>query len=193
MLDNKNVERKLNTKTTDFIKSTWWVLLLASILLTVIGVYALFFPGATLELFAIFTGAILITSGIFGFIKSLSTSKTTSVAGIILSIVSFIIGIYILIYPVVFIEVLLFLFAIALLAKSIVDIQISTNMSGSSKGWLIFSGIIGIIAAVFLFISPTISGIAILLILGVYAILLGVLSIIDLCSVRSKVKKALKK
>lgn len=178
---------------TEYLKGTWWVSLFSSILLIVIGVYALVFPGATIELFAALFGLILLFSGAFTFVRSLIRKSPASSLGIAFGVIAFIIGIFILLYPAVFVGILVFIFAIILLVKSIISLQLSTSAKDSSNGWLIASGIMGIIAAIFLFISPLIGGLAILMILGIYAILLGVLAIVDLISVRKKANKLFKK
>jgi uncharacterized membrane protein HdeD (DUF308 family) len=128
----------------------------------------------------------------FGFIRALASRNRASSIGIAVGVISFIIGVYILLYPVVFTEVLIFLFAIILLIKSIFSLQLSAGTASPTRTWLIISGTFGVIAATLLFILPGIGSIAILYILGIYAVLLGVLGIVDLITLRSKISKMLK-
>jgi Uncharacterized conserved protein len=189
----KAVVRQVDNSVMEYIKNIWWILMSTSILLVIIGLYVLLFPGATIELFAMMLGAILILSGAFGFVKSLINKNRSTSIGIAVGVFAFIIGIYILLYPVVFIEFIVFLFAIILLIKSIINLQMSVNVKGSTNSWMMISGILGIIAATFLFVSPAIGSLAIQITLGCFATLLGVLAIIDLVNIRTKVSKAIKK
>jgi uncharacterized membrane protein HdeD (DUF308 family) len=192
-MSNKKVRpRRADSVVVEYVKNAWWLLLVASILLVAIGLYALVFPGVTLELFATLLGFVLVAGGVFGLIRSLARKSRGAPIGIATSVISFIVGIYILLYPLVFVEVLVFLFAIALLIKSILALQLSVA-TGPTNLWLAISGALGIIAATFLFVSPAIGGIAVLYLLAIYAILLGALAIADLVNLRSKFSKLLKK
>jgi len=192
MAKNKVVNLITNSVIIDYIKNTWWVLMLSAILLILIGLYALVFPGATIQLFGILFGMILVFAGAFGFVRSLMNKNRATSVGIAVGVIAFIIGIYVLLYPAIFVELLVFIFALILLIKSIISLQITINAKKTSR-WLVASGIIGILAAIFLFISPMFGSLAILIILGIYAILLGIMSIIDLINIRRKFSKIIKK
>jgi uncharacterized membrane protein HdeD (DUF308 family) len=193
MSNKKVTKRRPNKAVAEYVKDTWWTLLLLAILSVLIGLYAVIFPGATIELFATLFGIVLVICSVLGFVKSLANKQRATSLGIVISVITFVIGIYILLYPVIFVEFLVFLFAIILLIKSIFALQLSTSTTGSSNAWLIVSGIVGIVAATFLFVSPAIGGIAILYILGIYAIIFGVMAIVDLANIRRKFQKLLKK
>jgi uncharacterized membrane protein HdeD (DUF308 family) len=166
--------------------------MLASILLIVIGLYTLVFPNVTLELFATLLGFVLVAGGAYGFVKSLTRRNRGAPIGIATGVIAFVIGLYVLLYPLVFVEVLIFLFAIILLIKSIFALQLSVATAPTNI-WLAVSGALGIIAATFLFVSPAIAGIAVLYLLAAYAIILGALGIADLVNLRSQISKILKK
>lgn len=193
MGSKKTLKQRSNLIVAEYIKNIWWILIVSSVLLIAVGVYALTFPGATIEFFAILFGLILLFGGAFGFVRSLINKSGASSIGVVFGVIAFIIGIFILLYPAVFVGILVFIFATILLIKSILTLQLSAGTKSSSKGWLIASGVMGIIASIFLFISPIIGGLAILMILGIYAILLGVLAIVDLISIRKKVNQLIKK
>lgn len=193
MGSKKTLKQRSNLIVAEYIKNIWWILIVSSVLLIAVGVYALAFPGATIEFFAILFGLILLFGGAFGFVRSLINKSGASSIGVVFGVIAFIIGIFILLYPAVFVGILVFIFATILLIKSILTLQLSAGTKSSSKGWLIASGVMGIIASIFLFISPIIGGLAILMILGIYAILLGVLAIVDLISIRKKVNQLIKK
>jgi uncharacterized membrane protein HdeD (DUF308 family) len=192
MSNKKSPRKRPSLAVVDYIKNAWWLLMLASILLIAIGLYALVFPNVTLELFATLLGIVLAAGGAFGFAKTLTSKNRATSLGIATSVIAFVIGLYILLYPLVFVEVLIFLFAIILLIKSIFSLQLSVATSPTNI-WLAVSGSLGIIAATFLFVSPAIGGLAILYLLGAYAILLGVLGIADLVNLRTQISKMFKK
>jgi uncharacterized membrane protein HdeD (DUF308 family) len=192
-MSNKKFESgRIHSMVVDYVKNAWWLLLSASILLVVIGLYALTFPNVTLELFAALLGFVLVAGGVFGIVKPLARKNRTTPLGITVGVIALVIGSCILLYPLIFVEVLVFLFAITLLIKSILALQLSFA-TGPTNIWLAISGALGIIAAAFLFVSPAIGGIAVLYLLAIYAIILGTLGIADLVSLRSRMSKLLKK
>lgn len=175
-----------------YIKNSWWVLMILAILGIAIGLYAVFFPGATLEIFIAFFGAMLIVGGVIGVIRSFIGDKVFSGVSLALGVIAFIAGILIVQHPVVFTGILVYVVATILLIKSLLSLKMVAGAKSGTEAWLIVSGVLGVIAAIFLFVSPVIGGLAILLVLGVYAIVFGVVSIIDLISVRKKFSKLIK-
>lgn len=175
-----------------YVKNSWWTLMVLAILITLLGLYAVFFPGATIELFVIFFGALLIGGGIVGVITSFIGNKATSGFSLAVSIVAFVCGILVVQNPIGFTEFLIFLIAVCLLVKSLLGLRLAISSKRGSNAWLIISGFLGIIASIFLFVYPTIGGIAILLVLGMYLIIFGIVSIIDLINVRNKFSKLIK-
>lgn len=177
-----------------YVKGSWWVMLILAILTVILGVYAVFFPGATLEFFTALFGAMFIVGGLIGGVKSFIGKNHFSAAGLVMSLLALIIGILIVIYPLVFAGILIYIISIALLIKSILAFKYAFDAKkGDAKAWMIVSGVLGIIAAIFLFVYPMIGGLTILLLLGIYAIVFGIFSIIDLISTRRQFKKLTKK
>jgi uncharacterized membrane protein HdeD (DUF308 family) len=193
MSTKKTKPRLPKLAVVEYVKSTWWLLLLTAVLLVLIGLYALLFPGATISLFAAMFGWVLVVAGAISFAKGLSRRSQLSSIGLGVGLVSFVVGIYVLLYPVVFTEFLVFLFALILLIKSILALQMAVSAAGPASTWLVVSGVCGVVAATFLFVSPVIGGLAVLYVLGACAILLGLLGIADLITLRSKVAKIFKK
>ncbi|MDR3125875.1 MAG: DUF308 domain-containing protein, partial [Candidatus Nomurabacteria bacterium] len=185
MMSSKKITlRRPSSVVVEYIKNAWWALLLSALLLVAIGLYALVLPGATINFFAALFGIVLVAAGAYSFIKSLLRRHRSASFGLVIGVITFIIGIYILLYPVIFVEFLVFIFAIILLVKSIFALQLSSTATGPSSAWLIVSGVLGVVAATFLFVSPAIGSLAILYVLGACAVLLGALIIADLISLR---------
>lgn len=176
-----------------YVKNSWWVLMILAILSVILGLYAVFFPGATMEFFIIFFGALLITGGVIGAIRSFVGDKMFSGFSLALGVIAFVAGLLIVLHPVAFAGILVYLIAIILLIKSLLSLRLATNTKNGTEAWLIISGVLGIIASILLFVSPVVGGLAVLLLLGIYLIVFGIISIIDLISARKKFSKLIKK
>jgi uncharacterized membrane protein HdeD (DUF308 family) len=181
-----------NEAVLNYIKNIWWIMLLVALLTILLGLYAVFMPGATIEFFVTLFGVILVVSGVLGVVKSFA-SKFFSSINLIGGVLAFVMGVIVIQHPVGFTEFLVYLIAIFLLIKSLLSLRLAVIIKNSTDAWLVLSGIIGIIASIFLFITPAMSGLAILIVLGIYAIMVGILGIIDLINIRRKYSKLLKK
>lgn len=197
MSEKKSKKPKIKSNSTKeallgYVKNSWWTLMVLAILSVILGLYAIFFPGATMEFFIVFFGSFLIIGGVFGIINSFIGDKRFSTPGLIVGALCLIAGIFIVQNPLGFSNFLVYLCAVILLIKSLLNMQLSDKAKSGADTWLIVTGFLGVAASIFLFISPTIGGITVLLILGIYAVVFGIASIIDLINARRKVEKYIK-
>ena len=176
-----------------YLKNFWWTSIILAVLSILLGIYAVSFPGMTVEFLTAFFGALMFLFGIFSIVKSFAGSKQFSSVNMISGVVLFVLSAFVIRYPEALQSFLVYIIAIILILKSFLNFRLSDGTEDSASIWLIISGIIGVVAALFLVISPMISGQIIVLLLGVYAIVFGVVSIIDLISTRRKISKAFKK
>jgi uncharacterized membrane protein HdeD (DUF308 family) len=87
-------------------------------------------------------------------------------------------GIVILVWPGISLFALTIVFGAYALATGIVNL--ATSFGGAAageRGWLVFSGLLGIVVGVLVFVWPSISALALLYVIGAYAVLLGILAI----------------
>jgi len=93
-------------------------------------------------------------------------------------VLSVAIGVVILAWPGISLDALTILFGAYVLATGIVGFVFAVGAGGSERGWLILQSLLGIGVGVAVLVWPNISELALLYVIGAYAIALGVIAII---------------
>jgi uncharacterized membrane protein HdeD (DUF308 family) len=89
------------------------------------------------------------------------------------------VGVVILVWPGISLYALTILVGAFALANGVVGLYYSfTAEAKSERGWLIFSSLVGIAFGVIVLVWPNISALALLYVIGAYAIALGILAIV---------------
>lgn len=92
-------------------------------------------------------------------------------------LLSIVIGVVILAWPGISLDALAILFGAYTLATGIVGLANAFQAEAGERGWLVFSGLLGVAVGVIVLVWPSISALALLYVIGAYAIALGVLAI----------------
>ena len=88
------------------------------------------------------------------------------------------VGVVILVWPDISLNALTILFGAYSLATGVISLGAAFSVPrGSARGWLIFSGLLGIAIGVIVFLWTDISALALLYVIGAYAIALGIIAI----------------
>jgi uncharacterized membrane protein HdeD (DUF308 family) len=88
---------------------------------------------------------------------------------------SVVFGVLVLAWPDISVYALTIVFGAYTLATGIIELGTSFSTHGSERGWLILRGLLGITVGVLVFAWPQISALALLYVIGVYAVALGIL------------------
>ena len=89
-------------------------------------------------------------------------------------------GVIILLWPGITLQALTLLVGAFALVDGVTSLAFAfTPMSTSSRFWLVVSGIAGVVVGVFVFVSPSISELALLYAVGAWAIVLGVVQLVS--------------
>jgi uncharacterized membrane protein HdeD (DUF308 family) len=160
----------------------WWVLLLRGIILIVIGVLAFFAPST----FAIFVGAYMLVDGF-----SMTISGVTDQPGgenrwvlLIIGILGVVAGLLLLFYPTLGLLTLTYVIAAWAIVTGVLTViaAIRVREEIDNEWWLIISGVLAVIFGVLVFLGGergVVAGAwAIATVFGVFAILVGILSIV---------------
>jgi uncharacterized membrane protein HdeD (DUF308 family) len=172
------------------IGSLWWIPLLRGILLIIVGCYALFRPGMTAALltqivavFVVLDGILAIIAGVLGETISRGWTIARGVLGIL-------IGIFVFGHPVVVAgitaTVVLYVIAFGAILMGILEIMaaIRDRHEFEGEGWLVLCGALAILFGVLLLVAPLTFGQLIVRILGAFAIVFGISSIVLAVRVR---------
>jgi uncharacterized membrane protein HdeD (DUF308 family) len=91
---------------------------------------------------------------------------------------SVVFGVMILAWPGISVYALTIVFGAYALAGGIIELGSAFKAQGSERGWLIASGLVGIAVGVIVFAWPGISALALLYVIGAYAVAIGILLIV---------------
>jgi uncharacterized membrane protein HdeD (DUF308 family) len=88
------------------------------------------------------------------------------------------VGVVILAWPGISLDALIIVFGVYSLAAGVVSLLAAfTSEANGERGWLVFSGLLGIAVGVMVFVWPNISALALLYVIGAYAVALGIIAI----------------
>jgi len=166
----------------DLYKSAWWMLLIRGIFLILFGILIATWPGLALYTFVIFFGAFALVHGLMGVIGSIANRAGNEDWWLVLleGIISIIIGIMTFVWPGLTALVLAYFIAAWAVIMGILRIYGAIKLRKEIDGeWLlIIGGIISLLFGIFVFTRPLEGALAMAWIIGVYAIVFGLLGVL---------------
>ncbi len=177
----------------NFCSDVWWIILLRGIAVLILGILLITKPGLTAMVFVQFLGAYFLVDGIFTIVNSLMGRKHLSGWGwgLLLGGLEILTGALIFAHPLLSTWVtatsLVFLVAILAIVFGLVGIvnwfQIRKEVQGE---WaMLVGGILAIIFGIILFLKPETSAKAYLIVMGISAVLGGLMQIYNSFRIRS--------
>ncbi|MDI6718681.1 MAG: DUF308 domain-containing protein [Methanomicrobiales archaeon] len=155
---------------------------LRGIIAVIFGLVALIFPQAIVGFFAYFVGFLAIILSVFVIANGLGLGPDRESRWyiIVAGVLGFVVGILILLSPTTFIVALVYLIAIGLVLIGVGDLitGLTTAGAGTYRWLLVLVGIVSIVFAGILLFYPLLTTLLTVQIVGVYAIILGILDII---------------
>lgn len=160
----------------------WWALALRGVFAIIFGLIALINPGLTLFALVFLFGAYSLVDGVFGVAAAVRAAEAHNrwgwllvegIAGIVAGIVAFVV-------PGITAIVLLYLIAAWALVTGVFELIAGFRLRGhlANEWLLLLSGAASIILGVLLIVRPGAGALALLWLIGFYAILFGVLMLI---------------
>ena len=156
----------------------WWLLLLRGIAAIVFGVLALAWPGITLLSLVIVYGAYALVDGLFAIYAAITGGNTAprwwlaivGVAGVLAGIIAFV-------NPIIFGLTLLMLIAAWAIVSGVFEIigAIRLRKEIDNEWMLILHGLLTLLFGVVLFVMPGAGAVAMIWVIGAYAIAAGVI------------------
>ncbi|MCH4185104.1 MAG: DUF308 domain-containing protein [Eggerthellaceae bacterium] len=160
-------------------KTKDWTLIIGGIILLLCGLICVAYPGLTLVMIALITGAGFVATGVLNFVMWLRTRSVykVSVWSLIYAIINIIFGLVFLIHPMVLANVIPWLCGIFITALGLFELFTVMKMRDDGFpqwGWMIASAIVSLIIGIFFIITPEILPIFI----GAFALIQGVTLVI---------------
>lgn len=160
----------------------WWMLLLKGVLLILFGILAILNPGITLTVFVVWFAIFMMFDGVISLIGVFSNWNTEEDKWILVAegVLSLLLGFLVYRKPETFVSFIAFLISFWAIFSGIyrvaMAIQLRKEIEG--EGWLILSGILSILFGVIVFAQPGIGIATLMMIIAIFAILVGILLIV---------------
>lgn len=159
-------------------KQLWGLGIAFGVVSILFGVLALFWPGLTVALLILFFGVFVLVWGVIGLITSLSSMSTDKFwwLELIFSLLAVGLAVYLLRNPVEAATIFIFYIGITFLVRGVIDIVeglFDGRRKGNQRVLSIVLGLVGIIAGIIVLSNPVTAGVAIVWIVGLYAVLYG--------------------
>jgi uncharacterized membrane protein HdeD (DUF308 family) len=161
----------------------WWIWLVRGIVAIILAVLAFAQPGATLEALTILVGAYFVVDGVLSIFDGLGHQPEGRSRWplLIWGVISIVAGVSIFARP-LFVSMLALTLVVGVWAIVIGIITIVTGIrlreAIDSEWWLILGGIATVIFGVLVWVNPLAGALSIAYLIGIWALLVGVLDII---------------
>jgi uncharacterized membrane protein HdeD (DUF308 family) len=155
----------------------WWVILVRGVVAVLFGLLALVWPGLTLLALILLFGIYAIIDGVVSFAHAFDAGRRGQnwVWPVIVGIISIAAGIIALVWPGETALVLVFIIAAWALITGIAEIisGIALRREITDEWLLILGGVISVVFGVLVFLRPGAGALALVWLIGFYAIVLG--------------------
>ncbi|MGW2146255.1 HdeD family acid-resistance protein [Nonomuraea bangladeshensis] len=158
----------------------WWALALRGVLALIFGILAVAWPGITLLVLAVVFGAYAFVDGVLAGVAATRAAKGRRAPLILLAVAGVIFGILCLIWPGVTVLVVTLLIGIWAIVTGIAEIIAAIRLRHEIRGeWLhVLAGALSVLFGVLVLTWPATGALTIALLIGVYAILAGIMLIV---------------
>lgn len=162
----------------------WWPYLLGGIALVVFGILAIVWPDITVTVFVIAFGAVVLVEGVFMSAGALVSREDQTLRWFLLltGVVSIVIGVLILIWPNITAQVVLYIIATWAVLSGLMKMVTGIfwpQQRGADRWLLMLGGVVAIIFGILLFAWPVAGALAITWLIGLFAIILGIMLTIE--------------
>jgi uncharacterized membrane protein HdeD (DUF308 family) len=163
-------------------KQLWGLAIGQGVLAILFGILALFWPGLTVSLLIVLFSIFVLVWGIVGVIVGLSSMGSNRFwwMELLFSVLAVGLAVYMLRNPVETATVFVILIGLTFLVRGIVDVLqglFDADRTSDSRTFAIIAGVIGVLAGIVTLLYPVSAGVAVVWVVGLYAILYGALAI----------------
>lgn len=161
----------------DILVRSWWVLAVRGAIAILFGLLALFWPGMTLLAFVFLFAAYALASGVASVVGAVQHRKADSEWWLLLLIglVGIGAGVIAILHPGLTVLILLLLIGANALVTGVLDISAAIRLRRVvANEWLmILNGAVSIVFGILVFLFPAVGGLALVWMIGAYALLTG--------------------
>lgn len=167
---------------TNLEKQLWGLAIAQGVLAILFGILALFWPGLTVALLILFFGVFVLIWGIVGLIVSLAQMGTNKFwwLELLFSVLAVGLAVFVLRNPEETAKIFVFFIGITFLVRGIIDLLVGLFdrvQAGDSRTFHILAGVLGVLAGIITLVNPVTAGVAVVWVIGLYAVLYGSLAV----------------
>lgn len=178
---------------TQVFSALWWIVLLRGLIGIAFGLFALFSPGATLAVLVAFFAAWVLVDGIFTLIHALRARRESKNWWLFLieGVLGVAIGVLAWNAPGITALILLFYVAVWAIMSGVSRIGLAIRLRDEIQGelWLALGGVASILFGFLLIARPGAGALAVLWLIGLFALVNGLLLVLFAFKAKSLVKK----
>ena len=193
-MNDQTMGTSLFRDTLEFAKANWWLFLLGGVLYILFGTMAISRPAAALLGLSVVFACIILVDGIFSMVRALKAKGADGRWWVFFGgLISVLVALYALAGPLS--AVLLFVYVIAFQAIlfGIAVFMFGTSIRKVASGeWLLYlTGILSVLFGLALIWAPGIGGVSVSMMIGAWALVVGILRVLFAFRVRSMARKAM--
>ncbi len=156
----------------------WWVFAVRGILGILFGLVALVYPGITLTVLVLFLGAYAGVDGVLALIAAVGGDGKDRLWYVLEGIVGIGLAILILSYPVISERALIYVIAAWAILTGILEIMAGFELPLSRDWLLALAGVASVVFGVLVFANPAAGALAIVWLIGIYALVFGIVLLV---------------
>ncbi len=157
--------------------SYWWLFLVRGVVAVIFGILALVWPGITVFALVTLFGAYVIVDGFFSFVQAFRGEGSVRWSLLVWGVISVAAGIAVLLWPGITALVLIYMIGFWAILTGIVEIMaaIAFRKEMTNEWALALGGVLSIAVGAFMLIAPGSGAVALVWLIGAYAIAFGVM------------------
>jgi uncharacterized membrane protein HdeD (DUF308 family) len=180
-MTNYEQRHPLRSAAAGAVGAVWWYFLLRGLLLLGVGIVFLVNPGLGAVAFAKIIGGLLLIDGVITAVAGITGSTESRMSAIIRGVLSALAGLFVFLQPALVaklaVTTVLFIVAPFVVINGVLEIvhSLRSREEESGKQGSLLSGVLTLILGVLLFVTPLTLGLLIVRVLGIVAILIGLI------------------
>lgn len=167
----------------DQVGKNWWVFVLRGVLAVLFGVFTFINPAVSLASLILVYGAYALIDGVTAAIGAFTNRRQGSGfpwSVLLIGLIGIATGVVTFMYPGLTALVLLYFIAAWFIVRGIFEIVLAIQLRKEIEGefWLGLAGLLSVLFGVLLFARPGVGALAVLWMIGIFAILMGIMFIL---------------
>ena len=158
----------------DILTQKWWTVVLRGVLAIVFGIVALVSPGVTLVSLALVFGEYAFIDGVFAIVGAFGHRGREAVWYVLDGILGIAVGVATFFFPGITVQALVFLIGLWAILTGIFEVVAGFEMPISRDWLLALAGVLSIVFGVLVFANPITGAVAVMWLLGSYAVVFGI-------------------